>query len=130
VIPVAGIDDLVEIFADLARPYLVVEARNRAVELRVVSPAEPTRGLMSLALQPVVEDLDARRSAVIQAFDEFNDLVARVVDRATTEDEPLELAQQIYNKGVMMNSHGWVDVFDFTMYDVDSDIAHWAHRTY
>lgn len=126
----ADLEDLAATLEVLARPYLVVEPADSEIVIKVVSPAEPSRRLMTLAMRPATDNWVQRRPAVVRSFDEFNDLVARTVDRATLQDEPLGLAQQIYNQGIMLNTHGWVGVFDFEMRDVDSDISHWAHRTY
>ena len=124
------LDDLAHTLSLLARPGLTVEADGRDLRLRLSSMSEPRHELMVLVLRPLSDDISAQRSSIIQSFNEFNDVAAITVDRATPVDDPLSLVQDIYNRGVMLNGHGWVDAFDFEILRADTDIAHWAHRTY
>jgi hypothetical protein len=126
----ADLDELAATFALMARPYVLVENSGSEIVLRIVSPVDSTRALLTFGMRPAVEDWLAQRPEIVRSFDEFNDLVAVTVDRATALDEPLDLMQQIYNRGIMLNSHNWIDAFNFKTLAVDSDIEHWAHRSY
>ena len=124
------LDDLARTLSILARPGMTVERDGTDLRLRLASPSEPTHELMVLVLRPLGDDISAHRSSIIESFNEFNDIAAITVDRATPIDDPLSLVQDIYNRGVMLNGHGWVDAFDFEILRADMDIAHWAHRPY
>jgi hypothetical protein len=122
------LDDLAETMRVLARPGLRIRVDGDHLVITLVNPAHPSVELVSYEMTPLDGQWPDDMAEIVRSFDEFNDVATEQVARAVTTDLPMGLAQDIYNKGILLNSHGWYDVFQFDVTGLEHDIDQWTAR--
>jgi hypothetical protein len=120
--------DLAETLAVLARPGVRVDADGDHLVITLVNRDRPPHDLVTFLVTPLDRQWPDDFADIVKSFDEFNDIATEIVSRATDLDMAIALSQDIYNKGVVLNSHGWYDVLRFTFDDVELDIGKWTAR--
>jgi hypothetical protein len=121
----ARLAELAETTALIARPGLSVVAEDDHLLIKVLSRSDPPTDLVVFRATPIDDGWSSRFNELVKSFDEFNDVASAIADRAADWDLAISLAQTMYNKGVVLNSHGWYDDLRFDYAYLEEDMSKW-----
>ncbi len=117
--------DLAETMAIIARPGLTVDVEDDHLLIKVLSRSDPPSELIVFRAAPIEPAWPSRFNELVKSFDEFNDVASAIADRAADWDAAISVAQAIYNKGIVLNSHGWYDDLRFEYASLEEDMSKW-----
>jgi len=118
------LDELADTMAMLARPGIGVTAVGDHVRIALLHRTDPGIELVVFRATPSAADWSGDVAVILRSFDQFNDVATVIADHAVPSDDPLSLAQDVYEKGILMSA--WYDVMVFEYESIDESSAHWS----